>query len=242
MGEQSERRRMIQAMARLQAIQRSQLVNVQNPLSQVGVGEAHAQYSRSNSVPARLTLNIEQKEYVTSNLVELWKSKDLSDVVFQCSDGREPIKAHKLVLSMGSPVFLAMFESGMCEAKTNVVKIEDLDQTALSKLLEYIYTGCINFTNTEEVINMIPAAEKYQLDKLKLSAFELLVTNMNVTNVGNLVVIAHTYNALDTVKLKIQEFLIQNRVELMKTPGFQDLTERYSAAFSNITYGTFTSN
>jgi hypothetical protein len=28
----------------------------------------------------------------------------------------------------------------------------------------------------------------------------------------------------------------------MKTPGFQDLTERYSAAFSNITYGTFTSN
>ena len=53
-------------------------------------------------------------------------SSKLFDVKLRSSDGQE-LESHKVLLAMASPVFNAMFDSDMKEAKDGIVEMKDAD-------------------------------------------------------------------------------------------------------------------
>ena len=58
-----------------------------------------------------------------------------------------------------------MFKTGMTEVNTGQVVIEDLEETTLGKLLEFIYTGKVSEPE-DHLEALLYAADKYQITDL----------------------------------------------------------------------------
>jgi len=95
----------------------------------------------------------------------LWAAavnRKMTDVEFLV--GEEAFGAHRSLLSARSPVFAAMFASGMNEAVTGRVTIEDVDPTTFKRFLKFIYTGMFKFSALDE--ELFTVADKYQVETL----------------------------------------------------------------------------
>lgn len=57
--------------------------------------------------------------------------------------GDTTFSAHRSILSARSPVFAAMFSSGMKESQTGSVRIEDVDPDVFKDFLNYLYKGML---------------------------------------------------------------------------------------------------
>ena len=95
----------------------------------------------------------------------LWTSitnKTYTDIEFDVAG--QTIAAHKFIVAARSPVFSAMFQNDMEEARTNRVKIDDIEAPIFKEFLYFLYTGKLNSTNIEE---LYVVADKYQVETLK---------------------------------------------------------------------------
>lgn len=86
----------------------------------------------------------------------------LTDVILEV--GAELFYAHKVVLAAASPYFKAMFTGGLKECGTSRVKLQGISQTAMARLLHFIYTGEIRVTEVT-VCQILPAATMFQVCK-----------------------------------------------------------------------------
>lgn len=95
----------------------------------------------------------------------------LSDVNFKarssiCGEGKV-IPAHKFVLSISSPVFLAMFHGNMAESVSNLIELPDCDYESLLEFLRYLYSDEAHLTGTN-VLQVLYLANKYIVGPLSL--------------------------------------------------------------------------
>lgn len=109
-----------------------------------------------------------------------------SDIVFSL-DGKQ-LEAHRAILSIRSPVFSAMFSSGMKESKEKVIVIEDAKFQDFKRMIYFIYTGNFPFglkgpTQKDE--------KERKEKKMKKEAGQ----------VENLLVLSHRYEIMDLVKI-----------------------------------------
>ena len=139
----------------------------------------------SDSKNMNLTSTTIGKDYtlVRESFVELFNSKEMSDVQIKCGD--QTFDAHQLILSTRSPVFQGMFHAEMKEKKSGQVDIEDLKPKVVSELLKFIYSWkCESIndikTSDQDIIDLIEAAEKYQLGLLKHQCEDALCTRIKV--------------------------------------------------------------
>jgi hypothetical protein len=66
-------------------------------------------------------------------------------------------------------VFAAIFEANMCERNEGRVVIDDLSSSVLKKMLAFMYTGeAPDLGDADDVIGLLAAAARYQLDALKV--------------------------------------------------------------------------
>jgi len=96
---------------------------------------------------------------------ELWAAsanRKLTDVEYLV--GEEAFGAHRSLLSARSPVFAAMFASGMKEAETGQVRIEDVDPTTFQLFLKFLYTGM--FEPSSKGRELFTVADKYGVETL----------------------------------------------------------------------------
>ncbi len=127
------------------------------------------------NIPIR-SINFTVKFMMTSNLSNQcvdfkWKEQLLSscanrlltDVEFLIED--QSFAAHRRLLSVHSPVFSAMFQSGMKEAETGKVRIEDVDSTTFQLFLEFLYTGTVK-SSPIDTVQLYSVADKYQVEAL----------------------------------------------------------------------------
>ncbi|XP_017077213.2 uncharacterized protein LOC108111993 isoform X2 [Drosophila eugracilis] len=90
-----------------------------------------------------------------------------TDCVFHVCE--EQVKCHKLILSTASPVFEAMFFGPMQNNEPEPeIEIHDISTAIFKVLVEYIYTGVVDYKDLELVacIELYYAAEKYLLNEL----------------------------------------------------------------------------
>ncbi|XP_014235420.1 protein roadkill-like [Trichogramma pretiosum] len=118
-------------------------------------------------------------------------SEKLSDVKLIVEEVKIP--AHKIVLSAASPVFRAMFTHDMLENTENSVKITDITEDILTEMLRYIYTGEIDAIETDQIIALLAAADKYQIDNLKIKCGKVLCDELSSQNAIKLLLAAYKY-------------------------------------------------
>jgi len=96
---------------------------------------------------------------------QIWAAavnRKMTDVEFLV--GEEAFGAHRSLISARSPVFAAMFESGMKEAETGLVRIEDVDPITFQYFLKFLYTGM--FEPSTKNRELFAVADKYGVETL----------------------------------------------------------------------------
>ncbi|CAL8099182.1 unnamed protein product [Calicophoron daubneyi] len=130
-------------------------------------------------------------------------------------------EAHKAILAARSPVFAAMFEHGMEESRANRVEINDMEPDTLAEVLRYIYTGQV--VGLDKLAHeLLAAADKYQLERLKTMCEEALVESLSVENSCDILGLADMHNA-DQLKAHTLEFIMLHAHDVCETEGYEQL-------------------
>ncbi|XP_025082402.1 protein roadkill-like [Pomacea canaliculata] len=156
---------------------------------------------------------------LSEDLGQLFQSSSFSDV-YLCVGGHD-FRVHKSILAARSPVFYAMFEHEMTESKRNRVEITDVDHDVMREMLRFIYTG--KAPNLEKMADeLLAAADKYALERLKVMCEEALCTNLMIDNVCEILVLADLHSA-DQLKSHAIDFINSHATDVMDSAGWKDI-------------------
>ena len=123
----------------------------------------------------------------------------LSDIVLRVGDRKFPV--HRAILAAKSPVFRAMFTSGMKEAVAEEILIEDMEPDLMEGLLRCVYTDQVP---VECGCDMLIAFDRFGLISL-LDRCQDSVT-ITVENAFEMFAVAEEFNA-KSLKMRILKFL-----------------------------------
>lgn len=133
------------------------------------------------------TKTLENKRILHS-LAELFNNQIGCDFEFTLK-GNKTIGAHQSILTAGSRVFAAMFQSVPREAQT---RREDIDMDVLVQLLAYLYSGNAPKLCCEQLAQpLYDAAARFGVEPLKQDCIVALVKRLNVENTLELLVWWH---------------------------------------------------
>lgn len=155
-------------------------------------------------------------------MLTMMKDKQFCDVVLNVN-GRE-FEAHKIILASRSPVFNAMFTSKMKENSKNIVDIEDISEDVFEELLSYIYTGEVNKLN-HLAGELIFAADKYQIEDLKIICEHKLITMISIQNCIHLLQVSDAHS-LYQLEQKLIPFIKEN-INKIEESVFDDLSKSH---------------
>ncbi|VDM40339.1 unnamed protein product [Toxocara canis] len=157
---------------------------------------------------------------VGRDLGQLLDSSDFSDFALQV--GRRTFRCHKAILSARSPFFQAMFRNqSNQENVAGEAILEDITAEAVSAILEYIYKdNCSDLAN--HPMEIMAAADRFCLDRLKLQCQEVLVRDMTVANVCERLRAADLYGA-PKLKKKALSIFQRNRQAILESREWNDL-------------------
>ncbi|XP_034481597.1 speckle-type POZ protein-like [Drosophila innubila] len=147
---------------------------------------------------------------LVEDLVAMLETKELTDVTIVTADGHK-IPVHKNILSARSKVFAAMFKHAMQENTENCVAIKEFNFDVVSELIRFMYSG--EAPNLKEMSGeLLAAAEKYQLDRLKMMCAKFMADNLSIDNADAVLKSADLYNLRD-LQLKTIQY-IQYNIEI----------------------------
>uniref|UniRef100_A0ACD5ZDD2 Uncharacterized protein n=1 Tax=Avena sativa TaxID=4498 RepID=A0ACD5ZDD2_AVESA len=160
---------------------------------------------------------------------ELLRSRTGSDVTFLVSG--ESFPAHKLILSLRSPVFMAEFFGQMKEKHLGHVEVKDMDTAVFKAMLHFIYTDTVPELDhqLEEVAtlaqHLLVAADRYGLDRLKLICESKLSDGITVDTAATTLALAEQHNC-SQLKAKCAKFIVSTPAVLdavLATDGYKHL-------------------
>ncbi|XP_058509562.1 speckle-type POZ protein isoform X2 [Solea solea] len=129
---------------------------------------------------------------LAKELGDLWENSRFTDCSL-CVAGQK-FQAHKAILAARSPVFSAMFEHEMEESKKNRVEINDMEPDVFKEMMCFIYTG--KAPNLDKMADdLLAAADKYALERLRVMCEDALCTSLSVENAGEILILADLHSA-----------------------------------------------
>ncbi|KAJ8667064.1 hypothetical protein QAD02_008726 [Eretmocerus hayati] len=146
-------------------------------------------------------------------------------------------EVNRKILSSRSVVFRAMFEHDMKEKVESTVYIEDIDSEIIQELLRYIY--CNRVECFDDPMQLFRAADKYQIDDLKLMCLEKLCDQITVGNAVEIYIFANSCDdkksidhAIDYIVDNIEEISASSRLDSLRDVDllrriFQKTVSRY---------------
>ncbi|XP_053375218.1 BTB/POZ domain-containing protein 6-B-like [Mercenaria mercenaria] len=155
-------------------------------------------------------------------LDQLCLSEQLSDISFTFKEDQNvKLPAHKLVLSMRSSVFEAMFYGPIAESG-NTVLIEDIKPDTMKIVLRFIYSDSAEL-NGNNVLSCLYAAKKYCLQGLieKCSAF--LEDHIDADNVCEVHEQAIFYD-IKSLQQKCFDFILENATDVFLSKSFLEIS------------------
>ena len=97
------------------------------------------------------------------------------------------------MLSTGSPVLAAMFQHDLKESQSRVIEIADISPKVFQEVLRFLYSGTAKEMDGM-AMDLLVAADKYQIDALKNESASILVKNLAVDNATKILVLAHLHS------------------------------------------------
>ena len=159
-----------------------------------------------------------------SQLTSLFTSQSHCDVKFTFQRARkETIGAHAAILSTDSPVFAAMFQHDLQEAKTRTVHIKDIEHVVFKRLLSYMYNSQVGNLDDEVFVQkLLVAADKYSVEGLKDQCELHLQSHITLENVLQLVVLAERHFCTKLYQMAM-EFAEQRSQQICFLPSWKEL-------------------
>jgi len=160
---------------------------------------------------------------VSLDMCSFLESGEFSDCIVTC--GVYEYNCHKIILARRSPVFKAMFSNDMKENIESKVVIDDLDQETVYEMLYYIYSG--NLKNLEgKALNLLAAADKYDIVELKEICELHLQENLTTENISDILIVAYLHNC-SYLQHRALQFVTDNGEKILKQTGFKDKLKMY---------------
>uniref|UniRef100_A0A674NDF0 Speckle type BTB/POZ protein n=1 Tax=Takifugu rubripes TaxID=31033 RepID=A0A674NDF0_TAKRU len=143
----------------------------------------------------------------------LWENSRFTDCSL-CVAGQE-FQAHKAILagtdSTGhSPSILR-----------NRVEINDVEPEVFKEMMCFIYTD--KAPNLDKMADdLLAAADKYALERLKVMCEDALCTSLSVENAAEILILADLHSA-DQLKTQAVDFINYHAAEVMETAGWKSM-------------------
>lgn len=140
-------------------------------------------------------------QLVERRLRHFFNDEEFSDVTFLVEGQR--VYGHKMVLSLVSDCFRAMFTTGFRESEAMEIEIPDCSHAAFLSVMEYIYMGSLPLMDLNldpdrslgRVVEMLELADRFFLDHLKQICETMLQPTVNTDTVEYLHGVAQKANA-----------------------------------------------
>ncbi|XP_071125657.1 BTB/POZ domain-containing protein 6-A-like [Mytilus edulis] len=160
----------------------------------------------------------QQNDSIVSCLSNICLNEDLADV-YLSFPGEEAIRypAHKMVLSMRSPVFKAMFY-GTFPQENGGVDIMDIKPSTFNLMLRYMYTDRVQLRGNI-VISLLYAAQKYQLQSLLTLCETYLRNNLWIRSACTIYSKTKLFS-LETLKKDTLKYISLNAAEIFEDEDF----------------------
>ena len=176
----------------------------------------------------------------------MFNNEHLSDVKFvvRGSDGGESesdrlITAHKFVLSIGSPVFEAMFYGELAETK-DTIQLPDCGYESLLELFRYLYSDEVNLSGSN-VLRVLYLAKKYIVPSLADKCKDFLRDNLHPSNVFLILTTARQYeekSLIDrcwkVVDTETEASLKSNGFEIIEKSLLEEVVSRESMGIREV--------
>ena len=133
------------------------------------------------------------------------------------SESKQVIPAHKFVLSIGSPVFEAMFYGEMAETQA-FVELPDCEYDSLLELFRYLYSDEVNLSGNN-VMQVLYLAKKYMVPSLADKCSKYLRDHLDASNVFNILPMAQKYEEKE-LNDRCWEVIDNQSQEATKSDGF----------------------
>ena len=108
------------------------------------------------------------------------------------SESKQVIPAHKFVLSIGSPVFEAMFYGELAETSGSI-ELPDCEYNSLLELFRFMYSDEVNLSGSN-VMEIFYLAKKYMVPSLVDKCSEYVQNNLNPSNVLSILPLSEKYD------------------------------------------------
>ncbi|KAF7087409.1 hypothetical protein CFC21_090601 [Triticum aestivum] len=197
------------------------------------------------------------------NLNNLLHNKVGADVTFEV--GSDIFSAHRCVLAAQSKVFMAQLFGPMKEgsASLDVIQIKDMEATTFKALLSFIYTDSfpdmkedeMSQATEEEAVkyemwrqwlqNLLVAADRYDVQRLKYICEKELCKNMCVSSVASMLVLAeqHHCHRLKEACLKFIQVQSPSCLQtIIASKGWQHIIATYPSVLNELIAKVIASN
>lgn len=178
----------------------------------------------SNNFGGRLHNWQASKTTVKERLSFLFNNEILCDVHFIVGRGahQQIIPAHKIVLSVGSAVFDAMF-NGVLATKSDEIELPDVEPAAFLHLLKFLYSDEVRI-GPESVMTTLYTAKKYAVAALEEHCVDFLKSNLGTDNAFLLLTQARLFDEPQLAALCL-ETIDKNTADALNAEGFTDIDQ-----------------
>ena len=148
---------------------------------------------------------------ICEQLGQMLESREFSDIELRC--GEEVFNCHQVILSAGSPVFKAMFQTDMEEKQTKVVTIKEMEPEVLAQMIYFMYAGDIvdeQYFTREMAKYLYEAANRYQVNILKAKCEEKICLDLKADNAIDTLMFADMYQS-SRVKEAAMKMIVHNQ-------------------------------
>ncbi|KAJ3686157.1 hypothetical protein LUZ61_015321 [Rhynchospora tenuis] len=163
---------------------------------------------------------------------KLWESGEMTDVNFDVEG--EIISAHRVILSARSCVFKAELFGNMAEAKSECIRIDDMNPEVFRALLHFMYNDSLDNereTHHATIVmtqHILAAADRYEIEDLIVRCEKYLTKNLSVSTVMDVLMFAERHYL---VKLKeaCLEFASRqdNFIDIAFTDGYIEMAHLF---------------
>ncbi|XP_022106551.1 kelch-like protein 2 [Acanthaster planci] len=178
--------------------------------------------SSLGSFPDKYTFNDEkQASTLVSGLKELYKQKQLVDVVLCVED--EEFPCHRCVLASSSPYFHAMFTADLVESRQEKIRIGVVDAISMRLILDYAYTATLEITEGN-VQGLMLAVNMFQMHNLRDACAHFLERHVTLSNCIGIYFFAVAHACIKLEGLAI-DMISENFTEVCKEEEFLQLSK-----------------
>ena len=129
------------------------------------------------------------------------------------------------MLTVSSQVLAAMFQHDLKESQSRVVEVVDILPDVFEQVLQYLYTGKVKEMD-KLAVDLLEAADKYQIDTLKKECGLSLAENLAVDNAAKVLVLAHLHSCSELFEEAL-DFMAGNAKAVCSRPDWMELIKKY---------------